>query len=291
MIKNTYSGNTKMKTSFSVFIILIVLLMMNQGIQAQGKVIKIWPSIAPGSDKKIDKEKIINGRAYDVFQPDLRIFLAGKPDKKKAAVLIFPGGGYSHVTLEKEGVKVADWLNKLGISAFVLKYRLNRAEALADAKKALELIRSKSKSFNINPSNIGVMGFSAGGHLAINLEANCKDYSNTKNEGKNSATCKADFIVLAYPQADSLASKEYLTDNFPPTFIVQAADDRTVPIETSVKIFNILHSEKVPVELHIFEKGGHGFGLGKENQPLSKWTMLCKDWMIDEGIISKAAIK
>ena len=280
-----------MKTSFSVFIILIVLLIMNQGIQAQGKVIKIWPSIAPGSDKKIDKEKIINGRAYDVFQPDLRIFLADKPDAKKAAILIFPGGGYTHVTLEKEGAKAAIWLNKLGISAFVLKYRLDRAEALADAEKALELIRSKSKSFNINPSNIGIMGFSAGGHLAINLAANCKAYNKTNNDGNKSVTCKPDFIVLAYPQADSLASKKYLKSNFPPTFIVQAADDRTVPIETSVKIFSILHSEKVPVELHIFEKGGHGFGLGKDNEPVSKWTMLCKDWMISEGIISKTYIK
>lgn len=280
-----------MKTSFSVFIIIIVLLITSQGIQAQGKVIKVWPSIAPGSDKKIDKEKIINGRAYDVFQPDLRIYLADKPDAKKTAILIFPGGGYTHVTLEKEGAKAAAWLNKLGISAFVLKYRLNRAEALADAEKALELIRSKSKSFNINPSNIGIMGFSAGGHLAINLAANYIAYNKTNKEGTNSANFKPDFIILAYPQADSLASKAYLTNNFPPTFIVQAADDRTVPIETSVKIFNILHSEKVPVELHIFEKGGHGFGLGKDNQPVSKWTMLCKDWMISEGIISKTGIK
>jgi acetyl esterase/lipase len=266
---------------------VILFLIHLETINAQEKIIKIWPSKAPGTENRVDSEKIVNERYYKVYQPDLRIFQASNPDPNKPAVLICAGGGYDHIAIVKEGYKTAEWLNSLGVSAFVLKYRLNRTEALTDAERALSLIRSKAKEFNINPNNIGIVGFSAGGHLALNLAVHCKDHVKKFNDKIDSVSCKPDFMILNYPQADSLAEKRFLTNNIPPTFIMHAADDKTVPVQTSIELFNNLHSLNVPVEIHIFEKGGHGFGLGEKNDPDSKWPMLCKNWMIIGNILSK----
>jgi acetyl esterase/lipase len=267
--------------------IAVLFILPLKVITAQENIIKIWPSKAPGTENRIDSEKIVNERYYKVYQPDLRIFPAANPDPNKPAVLIYAGGGYDHIAIVKEGYKSAEWLNTIGISAFVLKYRLDRQEALADAERSLSLIRSKADEFNINPDNIGIMGFSAGGHLALNLAVHYKDHEKKINDRIDSVSCKPDFMILNYPQADSLVEKRFLTNNIPPTFIMHAADDKTVPVKTSIELFNNLHSLNVPVEIHIFEKGGHGFGLGKKTDPDSQWPALCKNWMIIENILTK----
>ena len=264
---------------------ILVFLLFSYGLKAQEKIISIWPCKAPGTENRVNNEKIVNERYYNVYQPDLRIFPTSIPDSNKPAVLIFAGGGYSHIAIVKEGHKVAKWLNSLGISAFVLKYRLNRKEALADAKRALRLIRDRAKEYNINPDNIGIMGFSAGGHLALNLAIHSDSHEVNARDEIDSVSCIPDFMVLMYPQADSLAEKRFLSRKIPPTFIVHAADDKTVPVKTSIELFNNLHSIHVPVELHIFEKGGHGFGLGRVNTTTVNWPYLCNKWMKATGIL------
>jgi len=270
-----------------LFPLVILFIVHLETINAQEKIIKIWPSKAPGTENRVDSEKYVNERYYKVYQPDLRIFPASNPDPNKPAVLICAGGGYDHIAIVKEGYKTAQWLNTLGVSAFVLKYRLNRTEALTDAERALSLIRSKAKEFNINPNNIGIMGFSAGGHLALNLAIHYLHPEKKLNDKIDSISCKPDFMVLSYPQADSLAESRFLTNNIPPTFIQHAADDKTVPVKTSIELFTNLHSLNVPVEIHVFEKGGHGYGLGIKNETNSQWPILCKNWMILRKIIQK----
>lgn len=180
-------------------LILILFLLSFYGLKAQQKIIPIWPGKAPGTKDRINDEKIVNERYYNVYQQDLRIFLTSLPDSNKPAVLIFAGGGYSHIAIVKEGYKVAKWLNSLGISAFVLKYRLNRVEALADAKRALRLIRNRAEEYNINTDNIGIMGFSAGGHLALNLAIHSRTQEMNIKDKTDSTSCIPDFMVLIYP--------------------------------------------------------------------------------------------
>ena len=264
---------------------ILIFLLFSCGLKAQEKIISIWPGKAPGTENRINNEKLVNERYYNVYRPDLRLFLTSVPDSNKPAILIFAGGGYSHIAIVKEGYKVAKWLNSLGISAFVLKYRLNRREALADAKRAFRLIRNRAEEYNINPDDIGIMGFSAGGHLALNLAIHSDEGQANAKDKIDSASCKPDFMVLMYPQADSLAEKRFLSKKISPTFIVHATDDKTVPVKTSIELFNNLHSIGVPVELHIFEKGGHGFGLGRENTTTVNWPFLCSEWLKATGIL------
>lgn len=275
-----------MKNTKITFIFALLLIPFTFSF-SQEKIIKIWNDKAPGTESRIDNEKIVNERYYNIYQPDLRIFPAKKTDPKKTAVLIFAGGGYSHIAIVKEGHKVAQWLNTLGVSAFVLKYRLDRQEALTDAERALSLIRNKAKEFNINPDNIGIMGFSAGGHLALNLAEHYKNHVKKVNDGIDSTSCKPDFMILNYPQVDSLAEARFLSENIPPAFIMHASDDKVVPVNTSIELFNNLHSLNIPVELHVFAEGGHGFGLGKEGEPNSNWTNLCEAWMKSQGFLTK----
>ena len=269
-----------------IFFSAIFCLLFNS-VYAQQKAIKIWPSSAPGTEGRIDSQKIVNNRVYKVYQPALQVYLTQHADPNNPGILIFPGGGYTHVTIIKEGEKVAHWLNKLGISAFVLTYRLNQKEALEDAERAMSLIRSRANRYNLNTDNIGILGFSAGGHLALNLAEHYAQREKYLKDKIDFSSCKPDFMILGYPQADSLATSKYVNDSIPPAFIFQAADDHTVSIQTSETLFHNLHELGIYTELHIFANGGHGFGLGKKNESLSKWTLLCKDWMQSLNIINE----
>ncbi len=263
--------------------------------------ISIWPGLAPGTGTEKNKEKIVNERIYDVYQPDLEVFLPKQMNGNHPAIVICPGGGYTHLAIELEGTSIAKWFNDNGVAAFVLKYRLKPAEAFEDAKRALSLIRSDAKKYGINPNMIGIAGFSAGGQVAAEVATHYKDVPPA--DLVNGVSCKPDFEILCYPALDWLhpnADEEYsrlgakasfvpyyhLVDNHtPPTFIVHAADDHTVPVTQSVQFFTALHDDGVPCELHVFEKGGHGFGLGTGRGAVDKWPRLCIDWMKTEGIL------
>ena len=249
------------------------------------------------------------GRVGGITVPVLYAYLPEKRDSAKAAVIICPGGGYARLAIDHEGYQVAEEYNKQGIAAFVLKYRQpidaacvenTETVALMDAQLAIKLVRDRAKEFNINPNNIGVMGFSAGGHLASTLGTH---YSENLINNKENTNLRPDFLVLAYPVisfTDSLAHKGsrenmlgknpseekiklysnelQVTPNTPLTFLIHAADDKAVKVENSIAFFSALQKNKVPSEIHIIQKGGHGFGLHNKQEPI-EWIDLVFGWM------------
>jgi acetyl esterase/lipase len=229
-----------------------------------------------------------------------------KPNQ--TAIIIFPGGGYSHLSMDKEGTKVAEWLNTLGIAAFVLKYRLpsdlimknKTIGPLQDAQEAIRYVRENAAKWNINPNKIGVLGFSAGGHLAATLSTH---YDDKVYETKSKISARPDFSLLIYPVIsmeneithkgsqtsllgknpskeliDSFSNEKKVTAQTPPTFIVHATDDTAVLPENSINYYLALKRNGITSELHLYEKGGHGFGPGLKDT--SKfWTKDCEEWL------------
>ncbi|HQT90511.1 MAG TPA: alpha/beta hydrolase [Candidatus Kryptobacter bacterium] len=264
----------------------------------------IWPGLAPGTGNEKDQEKAVNNRIYNVYQPNLTVYLPSKPNGNRPAVVICPGGGYMYLAIELEGTEVARWLNEDGVAAFVLKYRLDSGEALEDAKRAMSFVRANAAEYDVNPGMIGIAGFSAGGQVAAGLATHHQ--RTVINDRVDSVSCKPDFMILGYPALDWLhpnADEEYaqsggkngvfvpfyrLVDkDAPPTFIVHAANDKTVPVGQSLQFFTALEEAGVPCELHVYEEGGHGFGLGTGRGAVDSWPGLCVEWMKTEGILAK----
>jgi acetyl esterase/lipase len=266
--------------------------------------VTIWPGLAPGTGSQRDQEKVVNNRIYNVYQPNLTVYLPAKPDSNHPAAVVCPGGGYGHLAIELEGTDVARWLNENGVAAFVLKYRLTPDRALEDAGRAMSFVRANAAEYNVNPDMIGIIGFSAGGQVAAGLATLYKRA--VMNDRIDSVSFNPDFMVLGYPALDWLhpdADEEYaqsggkmgvfvpfyrlVSKDTPPTFIVHAADDKTVPVKQSLQFFTALQKAGVQCELHVFEKGGHGFGLGKGRGAVDSWPGLCVEWMKTEGILAK----
>jgi acetyl esterase/lipase len=273
----------------------------------------LWPNGAPNAITNSDYkeiEVIKEGQLTSTSKvtiPTLLLFLPDKSTSNGAAVIICPGGGYSHLAIDKEGFKVAKWLNTLGITAFVLKYRLPNDEImenktigpLQDAQEAMRMVRRNAKTWNINPEKIGTMGFSAGGHLASTLSTHYLDEVYVHD----TISAKPDFSILIYPVISmeqaithegsktnllgnapserliKYYSNEQQIDSLtPPVFLVHATDDKAVPVENSIHYYMALKNNNVPAELHIYEKGGHGFGLGISDTNLY-WTESCEHWL------------
>ena len=262
---------------------LILIFLTAIPLYSQNKVIKIWPGLAPGTENETNNEKVENENITNVYQPDLTILLPEKINVNKPAVIVMPGGGYRQIVMNKEGYVIADWLNKNGIAAFILKYRLNRADALQDARRSLSLIRANAKEYNINPDNIGVIGFSAGGHLAANLSTHYKKDKIIDNI--DSISCKPDFMISVYGGVGPLVND--VDEHTPPAFLTQAGDDPNVPVAQSVNYYLALHNNGVPAELHVYEKGGHGFALRDVDKPVISWAERCIAWMKVQGILAQ----
>jgi acetyl esterase/lipase len=284
--------------------------------------VEIWGNKVPGAILAEDYKQIENKNdtgvvtgISKVVTPELKIFLTENPGKN-ASILILPGGGYSHLSVEKEGRKVAKWANSLGLNAFVLHYRLPSDEImedkslapLADAQQAMRLVRNKAKDWNLNPDQIGVLGFSAGGHLAASLSTRFEEKIASEDQG---ISARPDFSILIYPvismmnefthkgSQESLLGKnadedllrkfsnEYLVSaQTPPSFLVHATDDKAVPVENSLEYYKALKENNVPVEMHVFEDGGHGFGLGQKGTN-SFWPKNLEKWLDQHGLIKK----
>ncbi len=300
---------------------LFILLVLSSGTFSQTKTINIWKGKIPGAiDNPAVKEYTFDirpgaPRIRDVTNPKIKVFFP-KNKGNGTAVLICPGGGYTWLAMPVEGYDVAEWLNGLGVTAIVLKYRLpsdsimeNKSVGpLEDAQEAMRDIRRHAKEWNINPDRIGVMGFSAGGHLASTL---CTHY-NDKIYDSDTISARPDFAVLAYPvismrngithegsrkrllgeNPDSslvrkFSNELHVTDDTPPAFIVQAEDDKSVPVLNSILYFEALKKHNIPAELHIYQKGGHGFGLAKDrgNDTESNWPKACESWLRMRGLI------
>ncbi|WP_163399318.1 alpha/beta hydrolase [Flavobacterium fluviatile] len=302
--------NISFKKSFYLFFLLFGIFTK---IHCQNEVLPLWNKIPNEVTTPDYKEKVVVNegkiqRISHVTAPTLSVFLPKEIKPNHTAILIFPGGGYAHLSMEKEGTKVAEWLNTLGITAFVIKYRLpsdlimkNKSVGpLQDAQEAIRYVRANAAKWNIDPNKIGTIGFSAGGHLASTLATHFDD---KVYESKFNNSARPDFSILIYPvismdsnithqgsQANLLGKEPSQTaiENFsndkkitpqtPPTFLVHASDDNAVLPENSINYYLGLKKNNVSAELHIYEKGGHGFGLGAKDTS-QFWTNDCKEWL------------
>ncbi|MBO9586319.1 MAG: alpha/beta hydrolase [Flavobacterium sp.] len=286
-------------------------------VSAQNQVIPLWNKIpdeikAPNyQEKEILKEGKMQSTSQ-VSVPTLSIFIPKETKPNQTAVVICPGGGYSHLAFEKEGTKVAEWFNSLGIAAFVLKYRMpsdltmknKNIGPLQDAQEAIRYVRHNATKWSIDPDKIGILGFSAGGHLASTASTHYDDHV---YESAYKVSARPDFSLLIYPVIsmeneithkgsqtnllgenpskeliDLYSNEKKVTSKTPPTFLVHATDDTVVLPENSINYYLALKKNKVTAELHIYEKGGHGFGLGV-NDTSKFWTRDCAEWLKANG--------
>jgi acetyl esterase/lipase len=259
--------------------------------------IPLWINGAPGA----------LGTA-DVDRPIITPYLPPEGKANGTAVVIFPGGGYQHLSMEKEGSDVANWLAGTGVTAFVVRYRLgptyHHPVELGDAQRAIRIVRSRASEWGIDPRRLGIMGFSAGGHLASTAGTHYDAGNASSSDPIERVSSRPDFMLLLYPviTMDSsfthrgsrvnllgnnpdaalvrlLSNELQVTRDTPPTFLVQSTDDRTVPVENSIVFYQALKAKGVPAEMHIFEYGGHGFGLAPADPTLGAWTTLCEAWI------------
>jgi acetyl esterase/lipase len=213
------------------------------------------------------------------------------------AVVVFPGGGYHILAIDLEGTEVCDWLNSIGITCILVKYRVpdtgpypKSAAALQDAQRALGLVRQHASEWGIDPNHVGVLGFSAGAHLAAALSTHFEKRLYDPVDAADQLNCRPDFAVIVYPgyladaeQGMAVNPEIHPTDKTPPTFIVQAEDD-PVHVENATNYFLQLKGAKVPAELHIYAEGGHGYGLRKTKLPVTHWPALVEIWLETIGV-------
>lgn len=298
----------------SLLFILAILFMNN--VFGQSQVIQLWTAI-PNSNSNSEEEKITQGDIVwieYVHTPTMEVFLPSKQSATGVAVLICPGGGYQGLSYDWEGTDVAKWLNGQGIAAFVLKSRLPKSKSiitphqapLQDAQRAMRLIRANADKWNINPAKVGVMGFSAGGHLAATLGTLYNQEVYAFQDDVDTISAKPDFMGLVYPVITMLeecmhvGSRDNLLGDNPddelaalysaernvneqtsPTILVHASDDKAVPSENSILFYQALLKYKVDAELHIYNKGGHGFGLATKQGKIGTWIERFEEWIID----------
>jgi acetyl esterase/lipase len=270
---------------------------------AEKPVVKLWPNGVPGNEPKLEAEKdmtkesenLVAGRRLirlgNVSDPTLTVFPAPKEKAHGGAVLVCPGGGYHILALDLEGTEVCERLNEMGFTAILLKYRVPRrqgvekhAAPLQDAQRAMGIIRQHASEWNIDSDRIGVLGFSAGGHLAAVLSAGPQDRTYPNIDKADSLSARPSFTVLIYPgylvdenDKTKIAPELVITKETPQAFIAMSADD-PVKVENALVYATALQQEKIPFELHIYPTGGHGYGLRKTEAPVTTWPDRLEDW-------------
>jgi acetyl esterase/lipase len=299
-----------MKLVYLLSIIYSIFLSYNS--YAQTKIIPLWENTIPGEIKISEYKETITYKdaliqsISNVNTPSLACYFPKTTNG--TAILILPGGGYDHLSMFKEGHKVAEWLTTFGLTAFVLKYRLPNDKImtdksigpLQDAQEAMRLIRVNASNWNLKDDRIGILGFSAGGHLTSTLSThfNLKTYTSNKT-----VSARPDFSILVYPvismkneithkgsqksllgsnpskkSIDQFSNELWVTSETPLTFIVHATDDKSVSVENSIRYYQALKKNNVSVEMHLYEKGDHGFGLGIKDTS-SFWPSQCIEWL------------
>lgn len=263
--------------------------------------IPLWASGAPGA---------LGATPAD--QPEMTPYLPPAGTANGTVVVIFPGGGYSHLTMEKEGSAVANWLAGAGVTTFVVRYRLgpsyHHPTMLGDAQRAIRTVRARAAEWNVDPRRLGVIGFSAGGHLASTAGTHFDAGNASSADPIERASSRPDFMLLLYPvitMRDSLthngsrvsllgkepapdlvrlmSNETQVTAQTPPTILVHSTDDKAVPVENSLLFYEALKRNGVQAEMHVFEYGGHGFGLAPKDPVLGAWTTICESWMRRHG--------
>lgn len=264
---------------------------------AEPTTIKLWPGKAPGETREIGPERYLEAkkptdvkRLTDVSEPTITIYSPPKDKANGTAVIVAPGGGYSILAIEHEGTQVCEWLNTLGVTAVLLKYRVPKREmqmpenlaALQDAQRAVSLVRSRATQLGIEPDRIGILGFSAGGNLAA-CTALTRKRMYDKVDESDTASHEPNFALLIYPaylvdKSDNLKPEYVVTKDSPPMFFAHSSDDG-VTSENSVELYRVLKKNGVPAEMHIYASGGHGYGMRKVPHPCASWPDRAADWL------------
>ncbi|ADY53900.1 putative xylanase [Pseudopedobacter saltans DSM 12145] len=298
-------------------VILVVLLSIVAKISNAQEFIPLWAKGKMPNSKGIKvKDSVNNERIYQVGTPGIYAFFSSKQENKRAAVLIIPGGGYSRLAYNISGHQLAKWYNTMGINAFVLIHRLphspdlkEREKApLQDAQRAMRIIRSHAAEWDIDLNKVGVMGSSAGGHLAAALGTINDDFSSV-GDGLDQQSYRPDFMVLVSPVIDMGANshkgsrenllgatpsadlikkyslQEQVSNYTPPTFIVHAFDDKTVSPRNSLMFYESLLANGIPSSLHIFNQGGHAIALRNNPGSTNLWTGICEAWLQEVKIL------
>jgi acetyl esterase/lipase len=300
-----------MKNSLKLFL----LFAFSVCIHGQNFVLPLYTGEIPNSIFTGAKENVENKeitKISNVQNPNISVFLPSKRYSTGQAVIVCPGGGYWIEAYDIEGNDIAHYLNSIGVAAVVLKYRLPtygnckiaHKAPLMDAQRAMRIVRQNATKWNIEPNKIGIMGFSAGGHLASTLGTHF-DYGNkTATDSVEKQSCRPNFMILIYPVIsftepctnvgcrDALLGKNpdkdlliyysnelQVKEDTPPTFFALADNDTAVPVENSLLMYKALRAKKIPVDLHILSEGGHGFGLGLNNELISTWTVNLRQWL------------
>jgi len=270
------------------------------------KVELLWPQGAPGANGDAPADK-----------PTLTIWLPPADKAVGSGVVICPGGGYGGLAKTHEGADVAKWLNSLGVAGFVLEYRhrgtgYGHPAPLDDAQRALRTVRARASEFMVKPDQIGVLGFSAGGHLASTLDTHFDKGQPDAADPIARVSCRPDFAILVYPVISldapfthggsktnllgkdpdpklvaSLSNDTQVTAETPPTFLVHTTEDTAVPPENSMAFYSALRKAKVPAEMHIYEQGRHGLGLAPDQPGMKNWPAACADWLRIHGFLGK----
>ena len=267
----------------------------------------LWADGAPGSQG-----------AEDVDKPTLAAYVVPQGRGVGTAVIVCPGGGYQNLSMDKEGDQIARWLNSIGVTAFVLKYRLgpkyHHPVELNDAQRAIRTVRYKAADYRVLPDRIGIMGFSAGGHLASTAGTHFDTVNAGATDPIDRLSSRPDFLVLVYPVisfttpyvhrgslrnllgdqpdpklVENLSNELQVTAQTPPTFLFHTSTDTTVPPENSALFYLALRKAGVPAEMHIYERGPHGVGLAQTDEALSSWPARLADWLRGRGLLNSAA--
>lgn len=301
-----------------IFISISLFFLLTSNVKGQVKTIPVWSNGIPGAIENNDYKEGTLKTSIDhiakVTEPTISIYSPPKDKSTGAAIIICPGGGYAMLANGHEGKDIAAWLNELGITGVLLKYRLPSDEImknksigpLQDIQEAIRIIRRNAKDFGIDVKKIGVIGFSAGGHLASTISTHYLE----KVYESDTTSCRPDFSILIYPVIsmesnlthsgsrenllgknpgkdliDHFSNDLQVDENTPPAFLVHSADDNVVSVQNSINYFLALKKFNVPVELHLYENGGHGFGLAKNGGTESTWAESCKNWLKARGIL------
>jgi acetyl esterase/lipase len=269
---------------------------------------KLWPKGVPGESEDAaarptqsqpGKDDVL--RVTYVGHPTITLFRSPQQKANGCAVVVCPGGGYHILAWDKEGTEVAEWLNSIGVTAVVLKYRVPRRDKqqphkapLQDAQRAIRLTRKNADAWGIHPARIGILGFSAGGHLTVMAGTHWDETTYEKVDDADDLSCRPDFMVPVY--AAYLGDKETpwtldslvrVTDKTPPTFMAVTYDDKERAAHAAL-LFVELKKARVPAELHIYARGGHGYGLRPSDNPVCNWPKLCADWMCAMGLLQES---
>ena len=261
--------------------------------------LQLWPHLQQGVQPEVDlttaKDTLVAGkrvvRLTNVSNPTITLYSPSR-SKSGAAVVVFPGGAYHALAIDLEGTEVCDWLTSIAVTCVLLKYRVpdsgplpKSSAALEDAQRAVGMVRAHAAEWQIDPQRVGVLGFSAGAHLAVALSTHFDKRLYDSIDAADQMSCKPDFAVIVYPGYLALSEQNFaanpeihVTDKTPPTFIVQTEDD-PVHVENSTVYFLELKQAKVPVEMHLYTQGGHGYGLRSTELPVTAWPEILEKWM------------